>query len=94
MATVYRATVTGSHWNGWDIYYEQGESIVLEGQQYVRSQYGGALHVFDDRWHYRKADAARSCMPELEKWAKQLEQLIQSITADTGRSCCDSSATV
>ena len=95
MATVYRATVVGSHWNGWQLSFEQGESLVLEGQQFVRAEYGSTLHAFDERWHYRREDAATACIPELRKNQKMLEDLIQEIqAADTSRSGCHFTAIV
>ena len=94
MATVYRATVVGSHWNGWQLSYEKGESIVLDGRQFVRAQYGDTIYPFDEKWHYRREDAARSCVPDLRKNQQMPEELIQQGTAATGRSGCDSSAIV
>jgi len=92
VATVYRGTVCGSHWNGWRISYEIGNTVVLEGTQLVKNDLTGTYSPFNETWHYREEDAAKACIPELRKNQQMLEDLIQSITADAGRSGCQSSA--
>jgi hypothetical protein len=94
VATVYRGTVCGSHWNGWRISYEIANTVVMEGNQLVKNDLTGTYHHFNETWHYRKEDAAAACLPELQRNVRMLEELIKDITADTGRSGCQSSATV
>lgn len=73
MATVYRVSVLDR--SKPDLWTDTGETVVVEGEQFVRMQHGTIIPR-DDKWHYSLEEAKRSVIPELKLRIDAIRQAI------------------